>query len=160
MAKRCRFVFNRKAFSQQVLKNETLRSRMRDAAEAAVEDDRCMVRDHDGKNRSGVAIICPAPVEKAHAPRREVLAVRLHRSEALVLRVRQAHISRQRFIGVRLVQLPIAANAVAQDVRKTLRIRRGLAVLRLATQDHGDDLLGFSSLLEVPDLFLHVHRVR
>ena len=41
MAKRCRFVFNRKAFGQQVLKNETLRSRMRDAAEAAVEDDRC-----------------------------------------------------------------------------------------------------------------------
>ena len=66
MAKRCRFVFNRKAFSQQVLKNETLRSRMRDAAEAAVEDDRCMVRDHDGKNRSGVAIICPAPVDNVH----------------------------------------------------------------------------------------------
>ena len=73
MAKRCRFVFNRKAFSQQVLKNETLRSRMRDAAEAAVEDDRCMVRDHDGKNRSGVAIICPAPVEKAHGTLEDTL---------------------------------------------------------------------------------------
>ena len=69
MAKRCRFVFNRKAFSQQVLKNETLRSRMRDAAEAAVEDDRC----HDGKNRSGVAIICPAPVEKAHGTLEDTL---------------------------------------------------------------------------------------
>ena len=67
MAKRCRFVFNRKAFSQQVLKNETLRSRMRDAAEAAVEDDRCMVR------RSGVAIICPAPVEKAHGTLEDTL---------------------------------------------------------------------------------------
>ena len=83
MAKRCRFVFNRKAFSQQVLKNETLRSRMRDAgwrrprvgaaAEPAVEDDRCMVRDHDGKNRSGVAIICPAPVEKAHGTLEDTL---------------------------------------------------------------------------------------
>lgn len=53
--------------------NETLRSRMRDAAEAAVEDDRCMVRDHDGKNRSGVAIICPAPVEKAHGTLEDTL---------------------------------------------------------------------------------------
>ena len=73
MAKRCRFVFNRKAFGQQVLKNETLRSRMRDAAEAAVEDDRCMVRDHDGANRSGAAIICPAPVEKAHGTLEDTL---------------------------------------------------------------------------------------
>lgn len=41
MAKRCRFVFNRKAFSQQVLKNDTLRDRMRDAANEAVTDSRC-----------------------------------------------------------------------------------------------------------------------
>ena len=53
MAKRCRFVFNRKAFSQQVLKNETLRGRMRDAANEAVTDSRCMVRDHNGANRNG-----------------------------------------------------------------------------------------------------------
>jgi hypothetical protein len=46
---------------------------MRDAAEAAVEDDRCMVRDHDGANRSGVAIICPAPVEKAHGTLEDTL---------------------------------------------------------------------------------------
>ncbi|MBF9694111.1 hypothetical protein [Bifidobacterium dentium] len=64
MAKRCTFVFNRKAFSEQVLKNETLRSRMRDAAEAANNDPkRVWVRDHDGVNRSGVAIICPSAVE-------------------------------------------------------------------------------------------------
>lgn len=73
MAKRCRFVFNRKAFSQQVLKNETLRSRMRDAAEAAVTDGRCMVRDHNGANRAGVAILCPPPVEKAHGTLEDTL---------------------------------------------------------------------------------------
>lgn len=73
MAKRCRFVFNRKAFSQQVLKNETLRSRMRAAANEAVNDSRCMVRDHNGANRSGVAIICPAPVEKAHGTLEDTL---------------------------------------------------------------------------------------
>ena len=66
MAKRCRFVFNRKAFSQQILKNEFLRDRMRAAAHEAVTDSRCMVRDYNGANRSGVAILCPAPVEKAH----------------------------------------------------------------------------------------------
>jgi len=66
MAKRCRFVFNRKAFSQQILKNEFLRDRMRAAVHEAVTDSRCMVRDHNGANRSGVAILCPAPVEKAH----------------------------------------------------------------------------------------------
>ena len=70
MAKRCRFVFNRKAFSQQVLKNETLRSRMRDSANEAVTDSRCMVRAHD---RSGVAIICPAPVEKVHGTLEDTL---------------------------------------------------------------------------------------
>ena len=68
MAKRCRFVFNRKAFSQQVLKNETLRDRMRDAANEAVTDSRCMVRDHNG-----VAILCPAPVEKAHGTLEDTL---------------------------------------------------------------------------------------
>ena len=73
MAKRCRFVFNRKAFSQQVLKNETLQDRMREAAHEAVTDSCCMVRDHDGKNRSGVAIICPAPVEKAHGTLEDTL---------------------------------------------------------------------------------------
>ena len=73
MAKRCRFVFNRKAFSQQVLKNETLRSRMRDSANEAVTDSRCMVRDHNAANRSGVAIICPAPVEKAHGTLEDTL---------------------------------------------------------------------------------------
>lgn len=73
MAKRCTFKLNRKAFSQQILKNETLRSRMRDAAEAAVDDSRCMVRDHDGANRSGVAILCPAPVEKAHGTLEDTL---------------------------------------------------------------------------------------
>lgn len=73
MAKRCRFVFNRKAFSQQVLKNETLQDRMREAAHEAVTDSSCMVRDHDGKNRSGVAIICPAPVEKAHGTLEDTL---------------------------------------------------------------------------------------
>ena len=73
MAKRCRFVFNRKAFSQQVLKNETLQDRMREAAHEAVTDSRCMVRAHDGKNRSGVAILCPAPVEKAHGALEDTL---------------------------------------------------------------------------------------
>ena len=73
MAKRCRFVFNRKAFSQQALKNETLRSRMRDAAEAAVTDGRCMVRDHNGANRNGVAILCPPPVEKKHGTLEDTL---------------------------------------------------------------------------------------
>ncbi len=73
MAKRCRFVFNRKAFSQQVLKNETLQDRMREAAHEAVTDSRCMVRDHDGANRSGVAILCPAPVEKAHGTLEDTL---------------------------------------------------------------------------------------
>lgn len=73
MAKRCTFKLNRKAFSQQILKNETLRSRMRYAAHAAVDDSRCMVRDHDGKNRSGVAILCPAPVEKAHGTLEDTL---------------------------------------------------------------------------------------
>lgn len=66
MAKRCRFVFNRKAFSQQILKNEFLRDRMRAAVHEAVTDSRCMVRDYNDANRSGVAILCPAPVEKAH----------------------------------------------------------------------------------------------
>ncbi len=67
MAKRCRFVFNRKAFSQQVLKNETLRGRIRDAAEKANDDpERVWVRDSDGANRDGVVIICPAPVEAKH----------------------------------------------------------------------------------------------
>ena len=75
MAKRCRFVFNRKAFSQQVLKNETLRGRMRDAANEAVTDSRCMVRDHNGANRNGVAILCPAPVEKAHGTLEDTSAV-------------------------------------------------------------------------------------
>lgn len=73
MAKRCRFVFNRKNFSRQVLKNETLRSRMREAAETAVDDRRCMVRDHDGANRSGVAILCPSAVEKAHGTLEDTL---------------------------------------------------------------------------------------
>ena len=73
MAKRCRFVFNRKAFSQQVLKNETLRDRMRDAAHEAVTDSRCMVRDHDGANRNGVAILCPASVERAPGPSADTL---------------------------------------------------------------------------------------
>lgn len=73
MAKRCRFVFSRKAFGQQVLKNETLRDRMRDAANEAVTDSRCMVRDHNGANRSGVAILCPAPVEKAHGTLEDTL---------------------------------------------------------------------------------------
>ncbi|MFQ6205376.1 hypothetical protein AB4915_07745 [Bifidobacterium dentium] len=73
MAKRCRFVFNRKAFSEQILKNETLRSRMRDAAETAVTDSRCMVRDHDGANRSGVAILCPSAVEAAHGTLEDTL---------------------------------------------------------------------------------------
>ena len=73
MAKRCRFVFNRKAFSEQILKNETLRSRMRDAAETAVTDNRCMVRDHDGANRSGVAILCPSAVEAAHGALEDTL---------------------------------------------------------------------------------------
>lgn len=73
MAKRCRFVFNRKAFSQQVLKNGTLQDRMREAAHEAVTDSRCMVRDHDGANRNGVAILCPAPVEKAHGTLEDTL---------------------------------------------------------------------------------------
>lgn len=73
MAKRCRFVFNRKAFSEQILKNETLRSRMRDATETAVTDSRCMVRDHDGANRSGVAILCPSAVEAAHGALEDTL---------------------------------------------------------------------------------------
>lgn len=73
MAKRCTFVFNRKAFSEQILKNETLRSRMRDAAETAVTDSRCMVRDHDGVNRSGVAILCPSAVEAAHGTLEDTL---------------------------------------------------------------------------------------
>ena len=73
MAKRCRFVFNRKAFSQQVLKNETLQGRMRDAANEAITDSRCMVRDHNGANRNGVAILCPAPVEKAHGTLEDTL---------------------------------------------------------------------------------------
>lgn len=73
MAKRCRFVFNRKAFSQQVLKNETLRDRMRDAANEAVTDSRCMVRDYNGANRNGVAILCPAPVEKEHGTLEDTL---------------------------------------------------------------------------------------
>ncbi|ETY72214.1 hypothetical protein [Bifidobacterium moukalabense] len=73
MGGRCRFVINRKAFSQQVLKNETLRSRMRDAAETAVTDSRCMVRDHDGANRSGVAILCPSAVEAAHGTLEDAL---------------------------------------------------------------------------------------
>ena len=74
MAKRCRFVFNRRNFSQQVLKNETLRSRMRAAAEAANNDPKKVwIRDHDGKNRSGVAILCPAPVEKAHGTLEDTL---------------------------------------------------------------------------------------
>lgn len=77
MAKRCRFVFNRKAFSQQVLKNETLRDRMRDAAHEAITDSRCMVRDHNGANRNGVAILCPAPVEKAHGTLEDTLG-RMH----------------------------------------------------------------------------------
>lgn len=73
MAKRCRFVFNRKAFSEQILKNETLRSRMRDAAKTAVTDSRCMVRDHDGANRNGVAILCPSAVEAAHGTLEDTL---------------------------------------------------------------------------------------
>ncbi len=67
MAKRCRFVFNRKAFSEQVLKNERLRGRIRNAAEQANDDpERVWVRNRDGANRNGVAIICPASVEAAH----------------------------------------------------------------------------------------------
>lgn len=67
MAKKCRFVFNRKAFSEQVLKNETLRGRIRDAAEQANDDpERVWVRDRDGANRNGVAVICPAAVEAEH----------------------------------------------------------------------------------------------
>ncbi len=67
MAKKCRFVFNRKAFSEQVLKNETLRGQIRTAAEQANDDpEHVWVRDHDGANRNGVAIICPASVEAAH----------------------------------------------------------------------------------------------
>lgn len=74
MAKRCTFVFNRKAFSEQVLKNETLRSRMRDAAEAANNDPkRVWVRDHDGANRNGVAILCPSAVEAAHGTLEDTL---------------------------------------------------------------------------------------
>lgn len=46
---------------------------MREAAHEAVTDSRCMVRDHDGANRSGVAILCPAPVEKAHGALEDTL---------------------------------------------------------------------------------------
>ena len=74
MAKRCRFVFNRKAFSQQVLKNETLRgAHARRRRTRPSTDSRCMVRDHNGANRNGVAILCPAPVEKAHGTLEDTL---------------------------------------------------------------------------------------
>lgn len=62
-----RFVFKRKAFCEQVLKNEKLRGKVRDACErAAGGDDRIWVRDHNGANRSGVAIICHAALEATH----------------------------------------------------------------------------------------------
>lgn len=62
-----RFVLDRKAFREQVLKNERLRGKVRDACErAAGGDDRIWVRDHDGVNRNGVAIICPAGLEATH----------------------------------------------------------------------------------------------
>lgn len=73
MAKRCRFVFNRAAFRDQVLKNRKLQDMLLTSCETAVTDKRCMVREHNGKTRNGAAILCPAPVEKAHGTLEDTL---------------------------------------------------------------------------------------
>lgn len=74
MAKRCTFKLNRKAFSQQILKNETLQDRMREAAKAANTDPkRVWVHDDNGTNRNGVVILCPAAVEKKHGTLEDTL---------------------------------------------------------------------------------------
>lgn len=77
MGKPVKFVFNRAAFQEQVLKNEELQKRIMRAAEAATTDSRIMVREHNGSTRSGAALLCPAAVEAAHGTLTQTLG-RIH----------------------------------------------------------------------------------
>ncbi|WP_295908119.1 hypothetical protein [uncultured Bifidobacterium sp.] len=67
MAKRCRFVFNRRAFSDQVLKGDRTQQVIHDACERAVGSNprgRIKVRDQtQGRTRNGVTMITDGPNE-------------------------------------------------------------------------------------------------
>lgn len=67
MAKRCKFVFNRRAFSDQVLKGDRTQQVIHDACERAVGSnpgDRIKVRDQtQGRTRNGVTMITDGPNE-------------------------------------------------------------------------------------------------
>lgn len=60
-----KFVFNRQAFSDQVLKSDRIQRHVHEAAEQAVGSDldkRIIVRDQtEGKTRNGVAVIVRNP---------------------------------------------------------------------------------------------------
>lgn len=67
MAKRCKFVFNRRAFSDQVLKSRRIQEVTHAACEQAVGSnprDRIKVRDQtEGRNRNGVTMLTDGPNE-------------------------------------------------------------------------------------------------
>lgn len=67
MAKRCKFVFNRQAFSNEVLKSQRIQQVVHEACERAVGPDphaRIKIRDQsEGRTRNGVTLITDGPNE-------------------------------------------------------------------------------------------------
>ena len=87
----------------------------------------------------------------------QLAAVMFARSKAFFTAVGQPHIGGQNFFVAFVVNQSLGIHAEAQRIGKTLLLGLLLAVFRFAAQNQGNDFVALAGLLEMLDLFLHIH---